>query len=113
MHEYGITESVVAAVTEKLPDATVTCVHLEIGSLSGVSADSVRLYFGPATEGTNLAGARLEISEVTARCRCGSCGSEFEPDGPIPLCPCGSPDAEVVAGGDMRILAVEVAPAPA
>jgi hydrogenase nickel incorporation protein HypA/HybF len=113
VHEYGITESVVAAVTKKLPDATVTCVHLEIGALSGVSADSVRLYFGPATEGTNLAGARLEISEVTARCRCGSCDAEFEPDGPIPLCPCGSPEAEVVAGGDMRILAVEVAPAPA
>jgi hydrogenase nickel incorporation protein HypA/HybF len=112
VHEYGITESVVAAVTEKLPDATVTCVHLEIGSLSGVSADSVRLYFGPATEGTNLAGARLEISEIAARCRCRSCGKEFEPDGPIPLCPCGSPDTEVVAGGDMRIVSVEVAPAP-
>jgi hydrogenase nickel incorporation protein HypA/HybF len=112
VHEHGITESVVAAVTQKLPDDTVTCVHLEIGSLSGVSADSVRLYFGPATEGTNLAGAQLEISEVTARCRCRSCGAEFEPDGPIPLCPCGSPDAEVVAGGDMRIVRVEVASAP-
>ena len=109
MHEYGVTESVVAAVTERLPDAMVTCVHLEIGALSGVSADSVRFYFGPATEGTNLAGARLEISEVPARCRCGSCGAEFEPDGPIPLCSCGSPDAQVLSGGDMRITSVETA----
>jgi hydrogenase nickel incorporation protein HypA/HybF len=109
MHEYGVTESVVAAVTERLPDATVTCVYLEIGALSGVSADSVRLYFGPATEGTNLAGARLEISEVPARCRCGSCGAEFEPDGPIPLCLCGSPDAQVLSGGEMRITSVETA----
>ncbi|HEY6279659.1 MAG TPA: hydrogenase maturation nickel metallochaperone HypA [Streptosporangiaceae bacterium] len=113
MHEYGITEEVVAAVAGRLPDATVTRVHLEIGSLSGVSADSVRFYFGPATEGTNLAGASLEISEVAARCRCRACGEEFEPDGPIPLCSCGSPDAEVLSGGDLRILAVDVAAAPA
>lgn len=113
MHEFGITESVVEAVRERMPDATVSCVRLEVGSLSGVSADSVRLYFGIATEGTNLEGARLEISEVPARCRCGSCGEEFEPDGPIPLCPCGSADAAVLSGGDMRILSVEVAPATA
>ena len=113
MHEYGITKSVVAQVAKKLPGATVTHVHLEIGSLSGVSADSVRFYFGPATEGTGLAGATLEITEVDARCRCRSCGTEFGPDGPIPLCACGSPDADVLSGGGMRILAVEVAPAPA
>jgi hydrogenase nickel incorporation protein HypA/HybF len=113
MHEFGVTESVVTAVTERLPGATVTRVHLEIGSLSGVSADSVRFYFGPATEGTGLAGATLDITEVTARCRCRACGTESEPDGPVPLCPCGSPDLDVLSGGDMRILAVEVAPAPA
>ena len=112
MHEYGITEGVVTAVTERMPDATIARVHLEIGSLSGVSADSVRFYFGMAAEGTNLEGARLEISEVPARCLCGSCGQEFEPDGPIPLCQCGSADAAVLSGGEMLILAVEVADAP-
>ncbi len=109
MHEYGITETVVAAVVTQVPDATVTCVHLEIGSLSGVAADSVRLYFDMAAEGTNLEGARLDISEVAARCRCGSCGEEFAPDGPIPLCACGSADVTVLSGGEMRILSVEVA----
>jgi hydrogenase nickel incorporation protein HypA/HybF len=113
VHEYGITETVVAAVVGQLPDAAVTCVHLEIGSLSGVAADSVRFYFPMAAEGTNLEGARLEITEVPARCRCGSCGEEFEPDGPIPLCACGSADTTVLSGGDMRILSVEVASAPA
>ena len=112
MHEYGVTETVVAAVVRQLPDATITCVHLEIGSLSGVAADSVRFYFPMAAEGTNLEGARLEISEIAARCRCGSCRQEFEPDGPIPLCQCGSADAAVVSGGEMRILSVEVADAP-
>ena len=76
MHEYGITESVVTAVTERMPGVPIACVRLEIGSLSGVSADSVRFYFGPASEGTSLEGARLEISEVAARCRCDSCPQE-------------------------------------
>ncbi len=70
MHEYGITESVVTAVTERMPDATISCVHLEIGSLSGVSADSVRFYFGMAAEGTNLEGAMrivsVEVASATA-----------------------------------------------
>ena len=64
MHELAIVEGVIDAVMEKLPDATVTCVRLDIGTLSGVVPDALRFSFELATEGTNLAGAELEISEV-------------------------------------------------
>ncbi len=87
MHELAITEGVVDAVTGRLPGARVTCVRLEIGALSGVAADSVRFCFDLVTEGTSLAGARLEISQPPGRCSCRACGSEFEPGGPIALCP--------------------------
>jgi len=86
VHELAITESVVEAVTQRLPDARVICVRLEIGAMSGVVADSVRFCFDLVTDGTNLEGARLEISEPSARGRCRNCGAEFEPDGPIALC---------------------------
>jgi hydrogenase nickel incorporation protein HypA/HybF len=109
MHELAITESVVAAVTERLPDARITCVRLEIGPMSGVVADSVRFCFELVTEGTNLEGASLEISQPAASCRCRSCGADFEPAGPIALCACGSADVAVVSGGDLRILSVQVA----
>ncbi|HEY2130720.1 MAG TPA: hydrogenase maturation nickel metallochaperone HypA [Streptosporangiaceae bacterium] len=109
MHELAITESVVQAVTERLPDATVRCVYLEIGPLSGVVADSLRFCFDLVTEGTNLAGARLEISQPNARCACAECGREFAPDGPILLCPCGSAAVSVLSGQELRITAVEVA----
>ncbi len=109
MHELAITESVVQAVTDRLPGATVRCVYLEIGPLSGVVADSVRFCFDLVTEGTSLAGARLEISQPNARCRCAECGREFEPDGPIPVCHCGSPAVSVLTGRELRITAVEVA----
>ena len=109
MHELAIAESVVEAVTQRLPGAKVACVRLEIGALSGVVPDSIRFCFDLATEGTGLAGARLEITEPPARCRCRACGAEFQPDSPIVLCPCGSPDVAVLAGEELKIVSVQVA----
>ena len=109
MHELAITEGVVEAVTARLPDARITCVRLEIGALSGVVADSVRVCFDLVTEGTNLEGARLEITEIAGRCHCGVCGRDFEPDGPIVICPCGSIEITVLVGQEFKIASVQVA----
>ena len=109
MHELAIAEGVVDTVTQRLPGARITSVHLEIGALSGVVADSIRFCFDLATEGTGLEGATLDITEPPARCRCRSCGTEFQPDSPIVLCPCGSPDAAVLSGEQLKIVSVSVA----
>lgn len=109
VHELAITQSVVAAVTERLPGARVTCVRLEIGSMSGVVADSVRFCFDLVTEGTNLEGASLEVVEPAARCQCRDCGADFEPDPMIALCPCGSASVDVLSGQDLKIISVRVA----
>lgn len=108
MHELAITEGVIDAVTGRLPDERITCVCLEIGALSGVVADSVRFCFDLVTEGTNLEGARLEITEPPGLCRCRICGVNFEPDGPIAICPCGSAEVTVLAGQDLKITSVQV-----
>ena len=110
MHELAIVEDVVDAVTQRLPDSKITSVRLEIGELSGVVADALLFPFGLATEGTNLEGATLEITPVPGRCRCLSCGSEFSPrQSPFLLCPCGSANAEVLAGNELKIASVKVA----
>jgi len=109
VHELAIAESVVETVTQRLPDAKVTCVRLEVGALSGVVPDSIRFCFDLATEGTGLAGARLEITEPPARCRCRACGAQFQPESPVVLCPCGSPDVAVLSGEQLTIVSVEVA----
>ena len=109
MHELAIAESVVDTVTRRLPDARITGVHLEIGALSGVVAESIRFCFDLATEGTGLEGATLEITEPPTQCRCRSCGAEFRPDPPIVLCPCGSADVAVLGGEELKILSVQVA----
>jgi hydrogenase nickel incorporation protein HypA/HybF len=109
VHELAIVEGVVDTVTERMGEAKISCVRLEIGALSGVVADSLLFCFELATEGTSLQGASLEITQIPGRCRCRTCGAEFLPDGLILLCPCGSADAQVLAGHDLRIASVKVA----
>lgn len=109
MHELSITQSVVDAVSERMPDATVKRIRLEIGRLSGVVADSVRFCFDMVAEGTPLDGAVLEIIESSGRARCRSCGDEFEVNDLLALCRCGAADLELLAGEELLIKEVEVA----
>jgi hydrogenase nickel incorporation protein HypA/HybF len=108
VHELGIAEGVIEAVTDRLPDAKITSISLEVGSLSGIAPDSLRFSFDLAVAGTPLEGADLEITQRQARCRCESCGQEFEPDGPIPFCPCGSSQVTILSGQELRITSVQV-----
>jgi hydrogenase nickel incorporation protein HypA/HybF len=109
VHELAITESLVDAVTERLPGQQVTCVRLELGALSGVVADSLRFCFNLVTEGTSLEGATLEIAQPPAMCHCRICDGDFEPDGPIVMCRCGSAEVTVLTGQELKITSVQVA----
>jgi hydrogenase nickel incorporation protein HypA/HybF len=109
MHELAITQTVVDTISERFGDTRVLAVRLEIGKLSGVLPDAVRFCFDLVTEGTTVAGARLDIDEPAGRAACRTCGGEFDIAQPILLCPCGSADVEVISGGELRIFSVEVA----
>lgn len=109
VHELALTQSVVDLITERLGPARITAVHLEVGRLSGVLPDAVRFCFGMVTEGTALAGARLDISEPAGRAHCRDCGAEFDATDPLVLCDCGSADVELRGGQDLLVRAVEVA----
>lgn len=108
MHELAITQGVVDTVVERI-DRPVTGVRLEIGRLSGVLPDSVRFCFELVCAGTPLEGAWLEIVEPTGRARCNACDLEFEPEDLMVMCPCGSLDVTLLAGRELKIIAVEVA----
>ncbi|MDB4968860.1 MAG: hypA [Myxococcales bacterium] len=109
MHELALTENILATITERLGDARVVRVRLEIGRLMAVLPDAMRFAFAVCTKDTSLDGARLEIDEVAARGRCRDCASELALDGVVALCPCGSADVELLAGQELQIKEVEVA----
>jgi hydrogenase nickel incorporation protein HypA/HybF len=109
MHELSLTQAVVDAVADRMGDAEIACVRLEIGKLSGVVVDSIRFCFDLVAEGTLLQGARLEIDEPSGHAHCRDCPAEFDVDDPLVLCPgCESANVDVRSGRDMRITSVEV-----
>ena len=109
MHELSITQSVVTAVTQRMRDAQVRRIRLEVGRLSGLVPDSVRFCFEMVAAGTTCEGAELEIDEPPGRARCRTCGIAFDTSEVLPLCECGSADVAVEGGQELRIREVEVA----
>lgn len=109
MHELAITESIVAAVAEHVGDVRVMRVQVIIGKLSGVVPDAVRFCFDVCTEGTSLAGARLDVVEAEGRAQCRECGAEVTLHDIIALCACGSANLDVLSGQELKITEVEVA----
>ncbi len=108
MHELAITQSIVEAIVERTDHARVTAVHVIIGKVSGVVLDAVRFCFELVAVGSPVEGARLEIDEPLGRARCRECDRQFEVDGLVVLCACGSADVEVLGGDELLIRAVEM-----
>jgi hydrogenase nickel incorporation protein HypA/HybF len=108
MHELSIAESVIDAITSRTGERPVTRVRLEIGALSGVSADSLCFCFALATEGTPVHGATLDIEQPPGQAHCLTCDADFALPELILLCPCGSSNIQVLAGEELRILSVEM-----
>ena len=107
MHELAITQSVVDMVVERTAGRRVTSVRLEVGALSGVVPDAMQFCYELVTDGTPLAGSTLIIERVDGVARCRTCGSDFNLDNLILLCPCGSADVELLAGKELLVLSVE------
>ena len=109
MHELAVTQSVVAAVTERTGDARVAVVRLRVGRLSGLATDSVRFCFDLVTEGTPLEGAELDIEEPEGRGRCRTCGEQVLLPDLCRLGPCGSAAVVVLGGRELAVASVVMA----
>jgi len=109
MHELGITQEIIAIVSERAQGASVKRIVLEIGKLSAVLPDAVRFCFDLCSEGTPAQGAQLEIIETPGRARCRQCAADVVLERPFGQCACGSTDLEWLAGEELKIKEMEVA----
>lgn len=113
MHEFGIAESLLAAVTtaaDKAGAAKVLRVRLKIGPLSGVVPEALRFAFDALAAGTVAEGAALEIDEPPVVLYCNDCGREFPGSLGDYRCPhCGSPSGTLRGGRELDVLDMEVA----
>lgn len=108
MHELAITQSLLETVLGRTGERSVTAVRLRIGQLSGVLPDAMRFCFELVSEGTRLAGAKLQIDEPQGQGWCRSCQQDFAIPDSIPLCPCGSADVKITSGRELMVTSVEV-----
>lgn len=108
MHELALMRSLVDTVEARRPEGRVVVVRLEVGRLSCVLPDALRFCFDLCARGSVLEGAELEIAEIQGRASCRTCGREGPIEPPVPLCPCGSSDLDILAGSELRLKELEV-----
>lgn len=109
MHELGITQNIVAIVSEHARDAPVKRVTLEIGKLSAIMPDAIQFCFDICTQGTVVEGATLEIIEVPGVGKCRHCGTEVPLEQPFGVCySCNSVELDIIQGEELKIKEMEV-----
>lgn len=108
MHELSVTRSIVEVCSERAAGARVGRVTVEVGRLTCVVPDALRFCYDVCTEGTSLAGSKLEIVEIRGRARCRACGDEMASDDLLTPCGCGSHDLEYLAGEELRVKEMEL-----
>ncbi len=108
MHELGITQNIVAIVSEYAKGAKVQRVSLEIGKLSAIMPDAVRFCFDVCCQNTVLEGAILEIIEIQGLAKCRRCGAEITLNQPFGICSCGSVELDLISGEELKIKEMEI-----
>ena len=113
MHELSIVQSVVATVSEAMAGRErerIVSVRLRVGMLSGVVEGALQFGYELATEGTLLAGSRLEVATLPVVIYCKPCDQLVELNGIQSFrCPhCGTPSGDVRQGRELDIESVEI-----
>jgi hydrogenase nickel incorporation protein HypA/HybF len=113
MHELSIALSIIdgaAEEAERHGARSIEAVHLRLGALAGVVKAALESAFELAREGTLLAAAHLVIEDVPVVVHCVACDRDLElPSLQCFACPaCGSPGAQVIAGRELEITALEI-----
>jgi hydrogenase nickel incorporation protein HypA/HybF len=112
MHEFSITESLLALALEKAGQADarkITRINLVLGEMSGVVGDCVQFYFDALSRDTIAAGARLSFEARPTKLRCQRCQTVFEPRDHDWTCPdCREMAIEIVSGRECYMDSIEV-----
>lgn len=111
MHEFSLLQSMnrmIAAQAGQQQFERVKCVWVELGSLAGIDAESLRFGFDEAMTGSVAEGARFEIIHIPAEGHCQQCNITAPMSQRVELCPrCGGL-LQLTCGDELRIKELEV-----
>lgn len=112
MHEYAVTENLVALVldeSKRVGAKKVKLINLVIGEISSILPESVNMYFELMVKGTLLEGAELNFKKVEAELKCNSCGKAFPKNKNQFECPgCGGLGVFTDRGKEFYIESIEI-----
>jgi hydrogenase nickel incorporation protein HypA/HybF len=112
MHELSIAQNIVNIVLEQMKVHSLSKIEnvmLKVGTLRGVSVESLMFCFDVAVKETPMEGAKLVIETVPIRGRCITCNQEFTIEHWLDDCPfCSSHTVEITSGKELEIAGIEV-----
>jgi len=108
MHEYSLAENIIETASKHSGGAKVKKIALVVGEASGVSGETIRLYFGIIAENTLCDGAVIEIETVRPMLRCKACGALFVRKPFSFACECGGEGMPTEIGNEFYIKNIEI-----
>jgi len=109
MHEMSITQGIIELCQEHAKGRRVRSLDVEIGELSSVVPEAIEFCFEACTRDTLLEGASLNIIRVPGAGHCLGCERETPLSELYGSCRhCGGNKVKIVAGEELRVLAIEV-----
>lgn len=113
MHEMGIAMELADIALQSIPPDLrgnrVRQIHLQVGQLTAVIPDSLRLCFDLVAKHTPLEGAELVIDTLPVRVRCNACQTSSTLLEPIFICPaCQSGNMEILSGRELDITSLSI-----
>ncbi len=114
MHEYGLCEGVLDAVRQRAGGRQVAGIRVRFGVRHAVDQESLSQAFSFVAEGTEAAGAAVDLVTVPARIACRDCRLAAETTDVLAVCPrCGGEDVEITGGDEITLESITYEPAPA
>jgi hydrogenase nickel incorporation protein HypA/HybF len=114
MHEFGLAEGVLSAVRQRAAGRKVTGIRVRFGVRHAVDSESMAQAFGLVAEGTEAAGATVDLVTVPATLTCRDCGFTTETTDLLAVCPrCHESDVELIGGDEMVLESLTYSQAPA
>jgi hydrogenase nickel incorporation protein HypA/HybF len=112
MHEDAIARKILEAgraEAARLAGARLARIGVRVGAFTGVDLEALDAALTELRAGGDLEKVVIEIQRCPGRCRCMSCGHEFETALTHQPCPkCAGQQVEVIGGNELELSFVEV-----
>lgn len=110
MHELSLCNEMVHTLEDLMKKERLSRIQeitLEIGEVTGVLPRYMEECWGPASEGTRLEGAKLNIVYLPAKALCKKCGEEYLTSESSKCPRCGSEEKELQNGFEFEITEIK------